>query len=120
MRYEVIGQSLFDTWEAYSDDHVPFYEEQERKFLGLCGDVKEVAYVLNGKLLYIDSPRDYYHACDCMAIKEGADLVKFESGNIGFVGYYGMHKDYLEVVTDPAKVAEYAEADEEDAWEIYY
>ena len=120
MKYRIVGKSLFDTWEEYCDDHTPFYEEQERQFLELCGDVKEVAYVLNGRLLYIDSPQAYGDACQYMALKEGADLVKFANGNIGFVGYYGRHRDYLEVVTDPVKVAEYAAQDEEEGWAIYY
>lgn len=120
MRYTIVGKSLFDSWEAYSEDHTQFYEEQERKFLELCGDVKEVAYVLNGRFLYIDSPQAYGDACQYMALKEGADLVKFDTGNIGFVGYYGSHQDYLEVVTDAAKVAEYAAQDGEEGWVIYY
>lgn len=38
-------------------------------------------------------------AVQCLAIKEGYDLVTFEDGHIGFVAYYNDHKDGFEILT---------------------
>lgn len=40
--------------------------------------------------LYIMTIED---AVQCLSLKDGADLVKFKNGNIGFVGYYNDYKN---------------------------
>lgn len=35
---------------------------------------------------------------DALAIKDGADLVRFFNGNVGFVGYYNGYKDAFEIL----------------------
>lgn len=37
-------------------------------------------------------------ALDCMAVKEGVDLVRFDNGKIGFVAYYGRHISGFEII----------------------
>ena len=41
-----------------------------------------------------------YDAVERLAIKEGADLVRFENGNIGFVAVYGSDENGFEIRTD--------------------
>lgn len=37
-------------------------------------------------------------AIQCLAIKDGVDLVRFENGNIGFISYYNNSLDAFEVL----------------------
>lgn len=37
-------------------------------------------------------------AIECLAIKDGIDLVQFENGNYGFVAYYNGHKNGFEII----------------------
>lgn len=48
---------------------------------------------------------DLADACECLAIKEGVDVVRFEDGNIGFVAYYGAEVNGFEVVNPTIKDA---------------
>lgn len=42
---------------------------------------------------------DIDSAIQMLALKDGCDLVEFENGNIGFVGYYhGFNENYFEVI----------------------
>ena len=50
--------------------------------------------------------RTIYDAIQMLALKEGADLVKFSNGNIGYVGYYGNYpisKNCFEILRKPTK-----------------
>lgn len=43
-------------------------------------------------------------AIQCLALKDGCDLVKFENGNIGFVGYYNgfsLDENHFEILRLP-------------------
>ena len=37
-------------------------------------------------------------AIQCLALKEGCDLVRFENGNIGYIGYYGNNINGFEII----------------------
>ncbi len=38
-------------------------------------------------------------ALECLPLKEGADLVEFENGNLGYVGYYhGFNENWFEII----------------------
>lgn len=42
---------------------------------------------------------DIDEAIQCLALKDGADLVEFESGNLGYVGYYhGFNENWFEII----------------------
>lgn len=38
------------------------------------------------------------NAVECMSAKEGIELVRFENGNVGFVGYYGEYRSAIEII----------------------
>ena len=38
------------------------------------------------------------NAVECMSAKEGIELVRFEDGKIGFIGYYGEYRSAIEVI----------------------
>ena len=44
----------------------------------------------------IDMDIDY--AIQCLAIKDGYDLVEFENGNLGYVAYYNGNKNGFEIL----------------------
>lgn len=37
-------------------------------------------------------------AIEFLALKEGADLVRWENGNIGYIGYYGSNLNGFEII----------------------
>ena len=39
-------------------------------------------------------------AVQCLAIKDGYDLVKFDNGNYGYVAYYNRHKNGFEILRE--------------------
>lgn len=43
---------------------------------------------------------DIDEAIQCLAIKDGYDLVRFENGNIGFVAYYNNVENGFEILRD--------------------
>ena len=47
-------------------------------------------------------------AFDSLLIKDGVDLVRFSTGNFGFVGYYNNHKDMFEIIGTAKDVASHA------------
>lgn len=44
---------------------------------------------------------DIYTAIQCLAIKDGADLVKYENGHYGYVAYYNGGKNGFEILVSP-------------------
>lgn len=90
------------------DDHEALFEEQD----ALLTEMGFSLYSYNTyPIHYFDSA--FYDECtveetlhdaiDGLAIKEGTDLVQFDNGNIGFVAYYGEHKNGFEIL-NPYKV----------------
>ena len=49
----------------------------------------------NGETL-IDS---LLSASECLAIKDGVDLVRFDNGNLGLVAYYNDYTDALQIIS---------------------
>jgi len=70
--------------ETYAEKLV---EEQDAKLteLGYVNDGSQNYLMKFGNRYRID---DIYNAIQRLALKDGADLVQFPNGNIGFVGYY--------------------------------
>lgn len=65
-----------------------------------------------------------YDAIQCLAIKDGADLVRFDTGNYGFVSYYNGFEDAFEIYKDDVLIEDMGEwilvkvapEDFKDAW----
>ena len=66
-----------------------------------------------------------YDAIQCLAIKDGVDLVKYNNGNYGFVSYYNGLKDGFEIYKDDVLIVDgiewilvkVAPEDLNEAWE---
>ena len=90
-----------DQWETWS---LELWEEQEAK----CKELGiNTSCLANDNLLhFFDSPffnerkewRNVDDGIQCLAIKDGVDLVQFENGNYGFVAYYNGHKNGFEIL----------------------
>lgn len=86
--------------EQYTED---LYEEQEAKLSKLgYEDDGTTLYVIHFFNTYFSDNRvdtaTIYDATQELAIKDGADLVEFNNGNIGFVSYYNGHVDAFEII----------------------
>lgn len=98
-RYELLTPSLFDlvSDEIESDD---FYTMQDRKFADTLGyDPWSGSYHfrINGNTDFFGTMGQMW---DCYAEKDGANLVKFTNGNIGYVAYNnGCPVTYIEIVS---------------------
>lgn len=111
MKYEVIGRDFrsikpedFETWnefeDACSERNVSAYETIETMFPRNYNH----PYIVR----FFDSAfRDEFttytdNICeliDALAIKEGANIVRYENGNLGLMAYYGRHENGFEVLT---------------------
>ena len=90
--------------KVYEAETEEIYAEQEEKckVLGI-----DTGYFAKETLIhYFDSPfmdeatqyDTVYDALQTIAIKDGVDLVQFESGNYGFVAYYNGIKNGFEIL----------------------
>jgi hypothetical protein len=64
---------------------------------------------------------DILETVECLAIKDGIDIVQFENGNMGFVAYYNGHKNSFEFKAINEEVYEKVSYDEleEDIKELF-
>jgi len=62
---------------------------------------------------------DIDDAIECLALKDGADLVEFESGNLGYIGYYhGFDENWFEIVSTKS-VSEHCDMIDETTIAVY-
>ena len=81
-----------------------FFAEQDNvlKTMGITNDWQVTYLVHFFNSSFFDESvafMDIADAIECLAIKEGADVVQFENGNIGFVAYYGNEVNGFEVIS---------------------
>ena len=86
------------------DDSLKLWEEQEAKCkeLGIDTDTMAREVVCH----FFDSPFfdedigfwTVYDAIQCLAIKDGVDLVQYDNGRYGFVAYYNGNVNGFEIV----------------------
>ena len=125
MSYRIITKlSTFDSSRNWDDDSYSkkLFDEQLAVLLSKGFDFYGTYLVkFDTKKYYVMTISD---AVEALALKEGADLVEFESGNYGFVGYYGNYptsKNCFEILCSGSEIiAEYGhladEDEDEDIW----
>lgn len=103
---------LYDIPEEKEEEMVEtLWEEQNKLFHELVaskGNVYEVrlhpSHFGNGMTWYrADDPDKVLNDIQLLAIKDGVDLVKYPSGNYGFVAYYNGYKSGFEVIPHKLK-----------------
>ncbi len=92
----------YEEQERYKEELV---EEQDKKLeeLGYRNDYCQY-YVIHFFDSAFHNEHTYigtiYDAIERLALKEGADLVRFDNGNVGFVGYYGTQENGFEILRE--------------------
>lgn len=102
--FEIVTKThLYDIDIDDYDAYVALWDEQ-------CDKLEELGIDVNGryKLHFFDSAffdeyeTDSYvgESTQFLAIKDGIDLVRFETGNYGFVAYYNNHCNGFEILSE--------------------
>lgn len=95
------------------DDRNKLTKEQDEILQQAYGEnwYTDIFYMIRHKSGWIRN--DYSLFCDIddainiLAIKDGADLVRFENGNLGYVAYYNGMTDIIEIVAKAKDIEEY-------------
>lgn len=99
MRFEIIGT---DFLKVNEEDLESYYENQLETFFTLFDHETMIIHFIGSRYTeeeyMIGNTNDINEYIECLAIKEGVNLVKFESGNIGFVAYYNNYENGFEVM----------------------
>lgn len=94
----------YEDESQYSEACISFFENQVKKFEENGFDYHNKVYEVHffNSVFRDESIEDCEidDAVQCLAIKDGADLVRFDNGNVGFVSYYGCHKDAFEILKE--------------------
>lgn len=94
--------NILDT-EDYETEIDKLIEEQHEK-LKIFGyeDTYESMHLIHffNSVFFDEQTREMtiYDAIQCLAIKEGYDLVSFENGNKGYVAYYNTYENGFEII----------------------
>lgn len=89
MKYKVLTEkAVFDENRDFEDENylAELVAEQDEKLAELGYEYDDLVLVRHGNgQICFDHIED---SIECLALKDCADLVRFENGNIGYVGYY--------------------------------
>lgn len=101
MTYEVLTSiSVLDIPDsAHYDDDVKKLVNEQDLILADMGYSFLEDYAID--LAGIERVDDIYTAIERLDLKEGADLVRFDDGKIGYVGYYGCRpteRNYFKII----------------------
>lgn len=115
MEYKILtSRSVMDI--PYEDEEqnererFALIEEQEKIVAEKCPSdyykchFIEDPYFMNDRVNYV---YDLDQAIECLAIKDGVDLVQFKNGKLGYVAYYNGHENMFEF--EPCTEQEYME-----------
>lgn len=134
--YEIVTQrKLYDYLEITSDreeektrKEEKFHEElvkEQSDYLAreittenvILHFLEDSAY-LNESYEYV-SKEDIEGEIQCLAIKDGVDLVRFSNGNLGFVAYYNGHENGFEIIPTEMTEREFEEVGQDMDWADY-
>lgn len=94
----------YEDENQYSDACICLFENQVKKFEENGFDYSNKVYKVHffNSVFRDESIEDCEidDAVQCLAIKDGADLVRFDNGNVGFVSYYSGHEDAFEILKE--------------------
>lgn len=95
-------KSVMDLTET--EDKEMLYEEQNKHFKAMFENGNESVIYHTFNSSFSDDEEDEGNANDfdfqiqCLALKDGVDLVRFENGNVGFVSYCNKCMDAFEII----------------------
>lgn len=91
----------YNSSKQYEKDCAAFVEEQNRILEKRGYDLNKVYYLHFYDSNYTNDiivSLELADAIQLLAIKDGYDLVEFESGKFGYVAYYNLHKNGFEIL----------------------
>lgn len=86
------------------EDKETLSEEQDKLFMSLFPDGNErvVYHTFSGTLSEDEKDEgdinDYDFQIQALALRDGVDLVRFSTGNVGFISYDGKDRDAFEII----------------------
>ena len=103
MKFEIIGQNFYECKEydesMGTDSMIAFYERQQAIFDSIyTEDTKVIIHYLESDHYTIGYTSEINDYIDCLAIKDGVNIVRFENGNIGFMAYYSGYENGFEIM----------------------
>lgn len=93
MKYTVLTElNVFDSF-SHDSDYDEYISQMVNSQYGVLASIGFDDTYSKAYCVRFNNERTYNMTIDdaiqSLSLKEGADLVRFENGNIGFVGYYG-------------------------------
>lgn len=96
MKYTIVGNDFRNVPEDMTEE---FYEKQLETYYSIFpDDRKMIFHFLKGNVYEIGSTDNINDFIECLAIKEGGNLVQFENGNYGFMATYGAYENGFEIM----------------------
>ena len=91
----------YENEEQNEKDMIELYNEQNSILVSNGYDLNKSYSIHFFDSIYMHDnimETDIREAIEFLAIKDGVDLVQYESGNYGFVAYYSGHKNGFEIL----------------------
>ena len=102
-QFRILTQLTCDYVNAMDDEklQMALYNEQEAVLAKYGFHMGDYVWATNGYQVTICTIDQAIESM--LSMKEGGDLVQFDNGRIGFVGYYGMDRTYFEIIQHSSK-----------------
>ena len=127
--YEIVTKrKLYDYCGLSESEEEKFREElikEQSEFLAKEITTKNVILHFLEDSAYLNESYEYVSKEDiegeiqCLAIKDGVDLVRFSNGNLGFVAYYNGHENGFEIIPTEMTEREFEEVGQDMDWADY-
>lgn len=108
MKYTILTKRrVYDSYYLLDENwSEKLWEEQEKKCEELGIDTSSLADEVKCHFfdsVFFDEHTGFYNVYDaiqCLAIKDGVNLVQYENGNYGFVAYYSGEENGFEIMEE--------------------
>ena len=127
--YEIVtSRKLYDYCDIPESEEEKFREEltkEQTEFLEKEITTKNVilhfiedSAFLNESYEYV-AKEEIEEEIQCLAIKDGVNLVRFSNGNLGFVAYYNGFENAFEIIPTEMTYEEFEEVGQDMDWADY-
>lgn len=117
MNYEIATKRKLYDYTGMTEEQEEIFREELikeqdavlKQAFGEC--YYDMFYMIRHKSTWVKEDHtvfwDIDDAINCLAVKDGVDLVKFDNGNLGYVGYYNGRRDIVEIVAKAKDIEKY-------------
>ena len=127
--YEIVTKrKLYDYLEIPETEEEKFREElwaEQLQFVAKEITTENVIIHFVEDTAFCDDCYEYVSAKEideqiqCLAVKDGINLVRFSNGNLGFVAYYNGNENAFEIIPTEMTEEEYEEVGQDMDWADY-